>query len=341
MVKFLKENLFYHHNQIFPINPKTHLHPPAEASPMKPDKKKLKKLPKPLKTKISPPKLKKTTKTKELSSTTLSKKLSKTNLAHQLSKASKEKKDLLEQHQQELAKANKIQFNLLPEQIPKVPGIDIRVHYQSSKEVGGDYYDFIPVSPEHLGIVVADVSGKGIPAAMVMAMTRASLRLLARKILSPKETLIRVNKFLAKDIRGMMFVTLIYMILHIHTKEILICNAGHNPLLFKGEDGVQIINPPGIAVGLDLGERFNEILQEQSLTLQPGDRILAYTDGVTEAMNENEEEFGEEPLVEIIEKYHNKKSQKFLNILIEAITQHQGNAEQHDDITILTMYRKR
>lgn len=281
-------------------------------------------------------------KSKKKSGLILPKKKKKEGAAGELSDATKKNKASIAQYQQELDRANRIQFGLLPDKIPKVPGFDIRVHYQSSKEVGGDYYDFIPVSPEHLGIVIADVSGKGVPAAMVMAMTRAALRLLARKNTSAKKTVQRVNKFLAMDIRGIMFVTLIYMILNIRTRELRICNAGHNPLLLKGKSALKIINPPGMAVGLDLGDRFNEMIEEEVITVEEGDRILAYTDGVSEAMSVDEEEFGEEPLVDIIQAHYQESSQKFLNTLIGNLAEHVGEAEQHDDITILTFrYQKK
>ncbi|RME81393.1 MAG: hypothetical protein D6785_09070, partial [Planctomycetota bacterium] len=260
----------------------------------------------------------------------------KSTIISQLSKASKEKKDQLQMYQYDLDRANRIQFNLLPDKIPKVPGLDIRVHYQSSKEVGGDYYDFINVDSEHLGIVVADVSGKGVPAAMVMAMTRSFLRLLAKRNPSPKHTIMRLNKYLARDIRGIMFVTMVYMILNIRTREMTLVNAGHNPLLLKTSSTLQIINPPGMAIGLDGGDIFNNMLQEERVVLQKGDRVLAYTDGITESMNEKEEEFGEEPLVEILQTHYTKSSQQFLNLLMEAVQKHQGEAEQHDDITVLS-----
>ena len=258
----------------------------------------------------------------------------------QLSKASREKKDQLLQYQQDLNQANQIQFHLLPDKIPRMKDLDIWVIYQSSKEVGGDYYDFITVDPEHLGIVVADVSGKGVPAAMVMAMTRAFLRLLAKRERSPKQVLERLNKYLARDIQGIMFVTMVYMILNIFTKEMVLCNAGHNPLLRKNRTSLQILNPPGIALGLDKGSVFNSILEEEVIQLQPGDRILVYTDGVTEAMNEKQEEFGEAPLVEMLQEYYLESSRKFLNRLMKRIRKHQGKAEQHDDITILSFLYK-
>lgn len=236
----------------------------------------------------------------------------------------------------EVGRATRIQFNLLPEQIPRLRGFDIRVHYQSAKEVSGDYYDFIPIDRENLGIVVADVSGKGIPGAMVMGMARTALQLLARGNPSARETVISLNKFLTRDIKGVMFLTLLYMVMNVRTLTIQVVNAGHNPLILWRDGISRSINPKGIAVGLDAGKIFETNLKEELIQLQHGDRIIAYTDGVVEAMNEKGEEFGEERFLEIVEESAEKSSSEFINRLINAIREHQGRAEQHDDITVVT-----
>ena len=236
----------------------------------------------------------------------------------------------------EIGRATRIQFNLLPEQIPRLRGFDMRVHYQSAKEVSGDYYDFIPIDRENLGIVVADVSGKGVPGAMVMAMARVALRLLARGNPSAQETIVGLNRFLARDIKGVMFLTLLYMVLNVRTLTIQVINAGHNPLILWRDGLSRLINPKGIAIGLDTGKIFESNIKEELIQLQHGDRIVAYTDGVIEAMDEKGEEFGEERFLEIIEESAEKSSAEFINHLVSALKKHQGKAEQHDDITIVT-----
>ena len=238
----------------------------------------------------------------------------------------------------ELDRAGKIQLNLLPGRLPRIRGFDIRVAYRSAKELGGDYYDFIPVDKDNLGIVVADVSGKGLPGALVMASTRAYLRLLSIGRPNAKDTIVRVNRFVAEDVKGSgMFVTMLYMVMNMKTLTIQVVNAGHNPLILWRDGTTRLVNPKGIAVGLTGSDVFAKRLEEDLIQLQPGDRLVAYTDGVVEAMNERREEFGEERFVELVEKYAERTSAEFVNQLMRAIEKHQGRAEQHDDITVVTI----
>ena len=238
----------------------------------------------------------------------------------------------------ELDRAGKIQLNLLPGRLPRIRGFDIRVAYRSAKEVGGDYYDFIPIDRDNLGMVVADVSGKGFPGAIVMASARAALRLLAKGRPNAKDTIIRLNRFISEDVKGTgMFVTMLYMVLNMKTLTIQVVNAGHNPLILWRDGATRLVNPKGIAVGLSGGEVFANRLEEDLIQLQPGDRLVAYTDGVVEAMNERREEFGEERFVELVEKYAERTSAEFVNQLMHALERHQGRAGQHDDITVVTV----
>ena len=238
--------------------------------------------------------------------------------------------------QADLARATKIQFNLLPDRIPTIRGFDMKVHYHSAKEIGGDYYDFIPIDHENLGIVVADVSGKGVPAGMIMTMARTTLRLLARGNPSARDSMIKVNKFMTRDIKNVMFLTILYMVLNIRTSTLQVVNCGHNPLILWRNKNYRLVNPQGIAVGLDHGPIFERTLKEDLIQIQAGDRIVAYTDGVVESMNEYDEEFGEEAFLEIVAEHGDKTSAEFLNILVNALTDHQGPATQHDDITVVS-----
>ena len=238
--------------------------------------------------------------------------------------------------QADLARATKIQFNLLPDRIPTIRGFDMKVHYHSAKEIGGDYYDFIPIDHENLGIVVADVSGKGVPAGMIMTMARTALRLLARGNPSARDTMIKVNKFISRDIKNTMFLTVLYMVLNIRTTTLQVVNCGHNPLILWRDENYRLVNPQGIAIGLDLGPIFERTLKEDLIQIQPGDRIVAYTDGVVEAMNEKQEEFGEDAFLDIVAEQGDKSSAEFLNELVNALNAHQGRAKQHDDITVVT-----
>ncbi len=237
----------------------------------------------------------------------------------------------------ELAIAEELQANLLPKRMPQIPGYDISSYYRPSREVGGDYYDFIDIDGDHLGIVVADVSGKGIPGSIVMTETRALLKSEAVRTLSPAETLLRVNSVLYNDIKRGMFVSMFYAVLQIQ-KSVLTCvSAGHNPMVLwrKASNTCHLVNTNGLALGIDKGPLFARTLKEQKVSLFKGDRFVLYTDGVTESMNANREQFGQNRFYLRVKQSGEKSSSEFLSSLVTEVEAHQGNAPQHDDITIV------
>lgn len=242
---------------------------------------------------------------------------------------------------QDLTRANQIQLSLLPKKIPAIPGFDIKVHYVSCQEIGGDYYDFIEIDKDHLGIIIADISGKGIPGAMIMTMARSVIRLLAENNPDARDTIVRANRIIAKDIKNVMFLTVLYMVLNKKTRTLQVVNAGHNPLIYWDGEQNHLVNPSGIAVGFDLGPLFEANLKSAELVIEPGDRIVAYTDGVVECMNSRDKEYGEDRLMKVMERSASDSSAEFLNDLINDINSFRGKANQFDDITIVTLdYRK-
>lgn len=244
-----------------------------------------------------------------------------------------------ERMEAELNSAKAVHAELLPKKMPQLPGIDIFTAYNSAKEVGGDYYDFIPVGDvEHLALCVADVSGKGIPGSMVMGTTRTILRMMAVNNLSASDVLSKTNFHVSRDIKRGMFVTCMYAILNVRTKEMTVASAGHNPMLIwrQATRTVEKVRPNGIALGFDKGPVFNKTMKEEKVKLYPGDRVLLYTDGVVESMNEKREEWGDEALDQFCLKNATLASKEFVRLLIKALEDHQGQAEQHDDITITT-----
>lgn len=237
----------------------------------------------------------------------------------------------------ELSHAKDIQHRLLPRSIPNLKGFEFHQIYKSAKEVGGDYYDIMPVDEANIALLVADVSGKGIPGSMVMAETRTILRIIRKNVLSTKRIMSAANGYLAEDIKPGMFVTMMYCILNLENKTMLVSSAGHNPLMIQRASGEFIkMNPKGIALGFDKGPIFNRVIAEQRIQLMPGDRVVMYTDGVVESMNVNREEYGEERLEEFVQKNFKLTSKSFVDKLMADVGSHQGAAEQHDDITILT-----
>jgi serine phosphatase RsbU (regulator of sigma subunit) len=241
----------------------------------------------------------------------------------------------------DLAIASEIQSNLVPKRMLKVPGYDISAYYRPSKEVGGDYYDFITIDEENEGIIVADVSGKGVPGSLVMTMARAFIRMEAERSrnVSPSDTLTKANRMLAQDIKKGMFVTALYCILNKRTHEVRVASAGHNPLVVwrAAVNEVRLVNPNGMALGIDKGPLFEKSIKEEVLALKPGDRLVAFTDGTVEAMNEANQEFGDKRFYMLVKELALRDSNQMLNLLVKSLDEHKGDAPQSDDITIVTL----
>lgn len=237
----------------------------------------------------------------------------------------------------DLAVAKNIQDNLLPLRTPLVRGFDIHTSYKPAREIGGDYFDFLPVDNGHIGIAVADASGKSIPAALVMSTTRAILRFTAPGDTSAADVLSRINAVLAVDIPKGMFVTAYYIILDPVERTMICSSAGHNPLLLGRADGtVETINPGGIALGFDSGPIFRRSIREQHVQLQTGDRVLVYTDGVIECVNPGNEEYSERRLREFLRRNRDMSSYDFVGALRADLDSHRGTADVRDDTTIVT-----
>jgi serine phosphatase RsbU (regulator of sigma subunit) len=244
----------------------------------------------------------------------------------------------------ELNMAKDIHAKLLPEKVPSIDGYDIFTGYYCAKEVGGDYFDFIPVDLEKglMGMVVADVSGKGIPGSMVMGTTRTILRLMAtfiEKRESPSAVLSHTNHHVARDIKRGMFVTMVYAILDVRNATMTIASAGHNPTCVwrAATRKVELVRPNGIALGFDKGPIFERTIREQKIQLDVGDRVVFYTDGVVESMNEKREEYGDDKFYEWVAQHAELPSNEFVRLLSQELDRHKGRAEQHDDITVTTL----
>jgi HAMP domain-containing protein len=239
----------------------------------------------------------------------------------------------------DLEMAREVQENLLAKHVPAVPQFDISAYYSPSREVGGDYFDFFQVTDERLGMVVADVSGKGVPGSMIMMMAKALITYEAMAHSAPKQLFKTVNRFLARDIKRGMFVTAFYIELDIPSKVIRVASAGHVPMLIFRESTRKpaSVNPGGLALGFDRdGVLFERNMKEEAIQLQTGDRVVIYTDGVTEAKSPAGEEFGEQRVIQIMSQCSGRPSQEFLNTLVQAIESHTQSSVQQDDITLIT-----
>lgn len=242
----------------------------------------------------------------------------------------------------ELSVATDIQSRLLPSTTPRVEGLDLAVFYRSAREVGGDYYDFVEVDDSHIGAVVADVSGKGVPGSLVMTMTRSLLRMAATGERSPQRTVLEVDRCLTPDLSPGMFVTLVYLVVDTRSMEVDLVRAGHNAPLLYSRQGSRLvrISPPGVAIGLDRGgELQRSELAAQRFRLETGDVLVAFTDGVVEGKAPDGEDFGDSRLHRLIARLHDRRAQEIVDGIVADLEEHEQGAEQSDDITLVVMRR--
>ncbi len=237
----------------------------------------------------------------------------------------------------ELEIARQVQMRLLPKKRPVVPGFDVSGMCIPAKETGGDYFDFIEMGDSKLGIVIGDVSGKGVPAAIYMTLTKGIIQSHSDNAVSPRDVLVKVNNLLYRTIDRDAFVSLFYAILDSEKKTIVYSRAGHNPVLhFRcAEEQCHLLEPNGIALGLERGDIFNRVIKENTIHLDAGDLLVFYTDGFTEAMNRRREEYGEERLMQIIQKNHTQPVDDIYEAILRDIRRFVGDMPQQDDMTMI------
>jgi serine phosphatase RsbU (regulator of sigma subunit)/anti-sigma regulatory factor (Ser/Thr protein kinase)/transposase len=255
----------------------------------------------------------------------------------------KSQENLAEQErlQKEMQVAQEIQHTLLPSSFPKIEGYELSSYYEAAREVGGDYFDFVEVDKESLGIVVADVSGKGVPGSLIMTMIRTALRTEARGNKNAADVLARVNEFVINDMKRGMFVTVFYIILDSHNRTINYASAGHNPMiLYRGQTNKSYyLNPRGFPIGLNLPDKtlFRKSIESDTIYLKESDVLIVYTDGITEAMNAQREKFGEERFLSIIRKCGRMKVDPLVDHIRDEIKAFTGGEAQSDDITLVAV----
>lgn len=246
------------------------------------------------------------------------------------------------QIEKDLTMATEVQRILLPSVPPVIDGFDIAGINFPARYVSGDYFDYIPLDADRWGVVIADVSGKGIPAALLMAMARTALRLLATGDSSPAEMIRRLNAQLYPDIREDMFISLAFVLVDRRSSEIRLVRAGHDaPLVYRaGDRSVTKVNPPGMAVGIDSGTAFNRVTNDFSLVLGPGDCLLLYTDGVTEALDRNGDEFGLEAMIRSVQASASEGAAGIVHRVSSDVKAFIGDQPPHDDITLISILKK-
>lgn len=238
---------------------------------------------------------------------------------------------------QELAAAQSVQKRLLPTVLPRFATINVAATCIPALEVGGDYYDFFQLDNHRLGVLIGDVSGKGMSAAFYITLAKGVIVSQIHQAGTPAEVLRRVNSLVYGVMERGKFISLIYGILDTDTNEFTYANAGHNPLLLRHTNSMaEYVHTRGMAIGLDNGKIFDAVIRNNTLSLHPGDVLLLYTDGVTEAMNYDGNEYGEERLRTIVSSSPTG-ADNVVATLISAVMQYIGKAKQHDDITAVAV----
>jgi Serine phosphatase RsbU, regulator of sigma subunit len=241
----------------------------------------------------------------------------------------------------DLETAREIQSILLPPASPEIPGYEVSGLNIPARHVSGDYYDYLRIDEHHWGLAIADVSGKGIPAALVTGMCRSLLRAAAPGCTSAAEVMRAVNRRLYPDIKQDMFVSMLYAVIDTRTSDVTLARAGHDPpLLYRATNReVLPLRPPGIAVGIDSGTVFDRVIREETVTLAPGDGILLYTDGATEALDAHGSEFGLPRLIQAVQVNAPKGAAATVSNLAAELREFAGQSAQHDDITLISIRR--
>lgn len=238
----------------------------------------------------------------------------------------------LEMQEQELARASEIQQSLLPKAIPQVPGFEVATAWQPAKTVGGDYFDVLRLGEKRLAICIADVAGKGVSAALLMANVQASVRAFAREAESPASVCRRMNEVLCENIAADKFVTFFYGVLDAERKILRYCNAGHLYPLLVSSDSVRRLADGGAVLGMFPSWKY----EDSTIALSRGDRLLLFTDGITEASGPDEQEFGEERIAAVAKDGGEFTAEELNHQLLARVTEFCGG-RFHDDVTLLVI----
>ncbi|KAB2924766.1 MAG: PP2C family protein-serine/threonine phosphatase [Bacteroidetes bacterium] len=239
----------------------------------------------------------------------------------------------------ELEIARTVQMSLLPKENPRIDGYDIAGACLPAFEVGGDYYDFVTLGGNRLGIAIGDVSGKGVPAAIYMTLTKGILQSHAEENVSPKTVLSKVNRLMYRTIERNSFVSMFYAVLDVTSGTVRYARAGHNPVILAGlrDEQREFLTPNGVALGLDEGGVFDSVLEEREYRLRSGDLLVFYTDGFTEARNAAGDDFGESRLLAAVERARGGSASSIVDAVVRETRAFIGDMPQHDDMTMVVV----
>lgn len=247
-------------------------------------------------------------------------------------------KELPAAERTDMIKARAVQQSLM-QKVPEIPGYRFAVSFEACSDISGDFYQFVRLPDGRLGFALGDVSGHGVHAGLIMSMAKKTFEIYASTGLSPADTLSKVNDALARDLGGKFFISMVYALLDPTERTLTWARAGHNPSIRYNPANPEFeeIKPPGMVVGMKSGPMFRQSIQEQVTHLASGDLILLYTDGVTESMNLQQEEFETERLYDVIRKFAADGPEKLIDRLMEILRHFRGPQPPADDSTLLAL----
>ncbi len=240
-----------------------------------------------------------------------------------------------ERLEKELELARDVQYKILPHQTPQVECIDISALFIPAFEVGGDYYDFFKIGENKIGFIIADVSGKGISAAFIMAEVKGIFGSLSKMIISPREVLIKANEILKESLDKRSFVTAVYGFIDVTEGTVHLSRGGHSPILLVRDGFVQQLKPGGIGLGLNYSSTFTGSIEEIQIKMKEDDILVFFTDGIPEAKNADDEEYGQERFERVILNNRNEDTGTISKHIIQEVTTFAQGYPQHDDITLV------
>jgi len=242
---------------------------------------------------------------------------------------------------QEMRAARAIQQQLLPEAPTHLAGLDVLAYCTPAREVAGDYYDFLPISDTTIGVIIADVAGKGLAAGLYMAQLKVIVQSLSHLHQAPREFLRAVNRVVSRNIDPRSFITMTYGVIDLERRELTFARAGHAPLmrLASRAGDVEVLAPDGMVVGLtvDGGEMFDSVLEQRTVALSPGDLLVWFTDGITEAMTTGNECYGEARLAALLRTHAGAPLGDLRAALEQDLDAFTGHADPHDDMTMILL----
>jgi sigma-B regulation protein RsbU (phosphoserine phosphatase) len=245
----------------------------------------------------------------------------------------------------DLSLASGIQKMLLPQGVPRIAGLDLDARYLPAQKIGGDLYDLFALSETRLGVAVADVSGKGIPASLLMATCRANLRQIAPRHDSPARALIELNHGLSSDMQREMYITMTYAVVDIAAGTVTFARAGHELTLLVRRDRTsglyasEFVGGEGMPLGMVDEALFSEVIADRVERFETGDTLVLYTDGVTEAPNEEQKEFSGSRLADVVRSLRDRSAREINDGILESVQRFSEGVEQRDDFTLVTVKR--